>query len=250
MMHHRQSGIRQWLVSACVASALALGLLAVGTQAALATGIVTKKKYIRNLPPFDLTKTDIKLNTEENWLEFSMEVTGFPGTRKQPKLARFEGSRMNAYMWMLKADPSVVGFEKGSGTLTFAIAQHPNFDDASGTSGGEWHAHWMVIAKDDSCGERLMKIVEIPEGSKPALPKNWSGQPVLLANVDAKPVFSKDVNLTVRVPVENAAAFKGTQFDGATMGWRIKFSPKAPLFCTYYVYDIISDDWSFPGVID
>ncbi len=250
MIELRQFSIRQWLVSACFGSALALGLLAVGTQAAVATEILTKKKYIRNLPPFDMTRADVKLNTEENWLEFSLTVKGYPGTRKQPKLARLEGSRMNAYMWMLKADPSLVGFEKGSGTLTFAVTQHPNFDDASGQPGGEWHAHWMVIANDDNCGERLMKIVEIPEGSKPALPKSWSGQPVLLANVDAKPVFSKDVNLTVRVPLENAAAFKGTKFDAATMGWRIKFTPKAPDFCTYYVYDIISDDFSFPGVID
>jgi hypothetical protein len=221
------------------------------SQVASATEIVTDKEYRRNLPPFDITKANIKIDPEGKFLDFSMSVTGLAGTRFPPKLDKVEGSRVFAYVWPTKIDPSAVGFEKGTGTLALAVTSHPNYDDAPNIKGREWHTHWIVMTKDgaEGCGKNLFRITDIPAGAKPSLPKTWPGLPILIDSPGYEAKFHS-TDLSVRVPFANAASLKGVAFDGMTMAFRVKFGDNQPYLCSTDVYDVVSGDLVFKGKID
>uniref|UniRef100_UPI0025878F2E MlaA family lipoprotein n=1 Tax=Pseudomonas sp. TaxID=306 RepID=UPI0025878F2E len=46
--------------------------------------------------------------------------------------------------------------------------------------GDLWHSHWVVLKPDDACGKGALKVVDIPEGAKPKLPKTWPNLPLLI----------------------------------------------------------------------
>ena len=83
------------------------------------------------------------------------------------------------------------GFEHGAGTLALAVTAHPDFDDTPlydenrdgqrGNDGNLWHSHWVVLKPTEACGKDALAVVDIPEGTKPRLPKTWPGLPILLA---------------------------------------------------------------------
>lgn len=199
-------------------------------------------------PAFDIVKTDIKVDATKNWLVFSMHVSGKAGSVKPTKSGKFAGSRVFSYVWPTKIDPAEVGFESGAGILALAVTSHPDFDDVPvfNIKGTDWHSHWVVLVPDEVCGKGALKVKDIPEGTKPRLPKTWPGVPILIDSPGYPPAFNGGT-VSIRVPFDNVSMLTGVAFDGVTAGLQINASAHQPLLCVVNVFDVASGDLSMPG---
>ena len=202
-------------------------------------------------PAFDIVKTDIKVDTEKNWLTFSMHVSGKAGSVKPIKTGKFAGSQVFSYVWPTKIDPAEVGFDQGAGILALAVTAHPDYDDVPvfNIKGAEWHSHWVVLVPDETCGKGALKVKDIPEGTKPKLPKTWPGVPILIDSPGYPPAFSGGT-VSIRVPFNDVSLLADVAFDGVTAGLQINASAHQPLLCVVNVFDVASGDLSLPGKVE
>lgn len=209
------------------------------------------------LAPFDVVHT--KITTEGNVATFHMAVSGKAGESKPAVTGKLAGSDVFSYVWPTSMDSYEVGFDKKAGILALAVTSHPDFDDTPlydengdgnlANDGDLWHSHWVVLQPNEACGKGALGVVDIPEGSKPRLPKTWPGFPILLDSPGWSPTFNSDT-VEVRVPFEDIGVVESTVFDGVTAGLRVNQSVHAPLLCVVDVMDIASGDLSLPGKVN
>lgn len=207
--------------------------------------------------PFDIVHS--RITTEGNVAIFHMAVSGKAGASRPSKVGKMAGSTVFSYVWPTSLDPSVVGFEPKSGILAFAVTSHPDFDDTPlydengdgklDNDGDLWHSHWVVLTKDAACGKGTLKVVDIPAGTKPRLPKTWPGAPILIDSPAWSPVFSKD-SVEVRVPFDDIGVVQAGTFDGVTSALRVNASMHNPLLCVSDVFKVASGDLSLPGKVN
>lgn len=204
--------------------------------------------------PFDIVHT--KISTDGNVAIFHMAVSGKAGTTHPTKSGKLAGSSVFSYVWPTSLDPSVVGFEPKAGILALAVTSHPDFDDTPlfdengdgklDNDGDVWHSHWVVLQPDPACGQDALKVVDIPEGTKPRVPKTWPGLPILIDSPGWTPTF-KDGTVEVRVPFDDIGAVEAGAFDGVTAALRVNASVHNPLLCVANVFKVASGDLSLPG---
>ncbi|MEZ5566067.1 MAG: hypothetical protein R3F24_11320 [Gammaproteobacteria bacterium] len=204
--------------------------------------------------PFDIVHT--RITTEGNQAVFHMAVSGKAGASKPATSGKLAGSSVFSYVWPTTINPSVVGFEAGSGILSFAVTAHPDFDDTPlfdengdgdrTNDGNVWHSHWVVLQPDDACGKGALKVVDIPVGATPRLPKTWPGLPILIDSPGWSPSFRAGT-VEVRVPFDDIGVVDAAGFDGVTAALRVNASVHSPLLCVVDVFKIASGDLSLPG---
>lgn len=204
--------------------------------------------------PFDIVHT--KIRAEKNLAIFHMAVSGKAGVSRPARSGKLAGSSVFSYVWPTSMDPAVVGFEPKAGILAFAVTSHPDFDDTPlfdengdgnpGNDGNVWHSHWVVLAPDAACGKDALKVVDIPAGAKPRLPKTWPGLPILIDSPGWAPSFRNET-VEVRVPFDDIGVVEAAAFDGVTAGLRVNASVHAPLLCVAKVFKVASPDLSLPG---
>lgn len=230
--------------SKCISMVAASAMIVIGN----AQAHELKAKSGNAKPAFDIVTTDIKVDAAKNWLTFSMQVSGKAGSVKPAKSGKFAGSRVFSYVWPTKIDPAEVGFESGAGILALAVTSHPDFDDVPlfNIKGADWHSHWVVLVPDEVCGKGALKVKDIPEGTKPKLPKTWPGVPILIDSPGYPPVFNGGT-VSIRVPFDDVSLLTGVAFDGVTAGLQINASAHQPLLCVMNVFDVASGDLSLPG---
>ena len=206
--------------------------------------------------PFDIVHT--RITTEGRTAVFHIGVSGKAGALKPTRTGKLAGSRVFSYVWPTTLDPAMVGFEPGSGTLAFAVTAHPDFDDTPlfdengdgklDNDGDLWHSHWVVLQPDPACGADALKVVDIPEGTKPRLPKTWPGLPILIDSPGWTPAFDKET-VEVRVPFDDIGVVTASTFDGVTAALRVNASVHNPLLCVADVFKVASGDLSLPGKV-
>jgi hypothetical protein len=220
------------------------------------SGIQTKStKAVK--ATFDIVETSIK--TDGKIALFSMRVSGKAGASKPTKNGKLAGSRVYSYVWPTSLDPATVSFEAKSGILAFAATSHRDFDDTPlydengdgnlANDGNLWHSHWVVLTKDDACGKGNLKVVDIADGAKPALPKTWPGLPILIDSPGWNPII-RGQTIEVRVPFDDITTVKNATFDGVTAGLRVNESIHNPLLCVENVFKVASGDLSLPGTVN
>lgn len=195
---------------------------------------------------FDVVQARIR--TDGRVAVFHMTVSGRAGANKPATTGKTAGSSVYAYVWPTSMDPSVVGFEAQSGILALAVVSHPDFNDTPlfDDKPGAWHTHWVVLQKDDACGQGALKVVDIPEGTKPRLPKTWPGLPILLDSPGWVPRLH-GATVEVQVPFDDIATVTSAGFDAVTAGLRVNASMHEPLLCVAQVFKTASGDLSLPG---
>jgi hypothetical protein len=247
-MQHLRNHAHAWR-----APAFALALIASGGAFAHSGGIHSAATE-GVTAEFDIVHT--KISTEGRTAVFHMAVSGKAGARKPDAAGQLGGAPVFSYVWPTSIDPWEVGFERGAGILALAVTSHPDFDDTPlfdengdgdpNNDGADWHSHWVVLAPNDRCGEGMLGVIDIPEGSRPRLPKTWPGLPILLDSPGWQPLFDGDT-VEVRVPFNDIAAVEQAGFDGVTAGLRVNESVHAPLLCVVDVFKVASGDLSLPG---
>ncbi|MEZ5544279.1 MAG: hypothetical protein R3F10_03655 [Lysobacteraceae bacterium] len=206
--------------------------------------------------PFDIVHT--RITTTGNIAVFHMAVSGKAGASRPTPSGKLAGSGVFSYVWPTSLDSSVVGFEPKAGILAFAVTSHPDFDDTPlfdengdgklDNDGDLWHSHWVVLQPDPACGADALKVVDIPEGTKPRLPKTWPGLPILIDSPGWTPAFDKET-VEVRVPFDDIGVVTASTFDGVTAALRVNASVHNPLLCVADVYKVASGDLSLPGKV-
>src|SRR5690606_13204766 len=207
--------------------------------------------------PFAIVHT--RVSTEGNTAVFQMAVSGKAGATRPARSGKLAGSKVFSYVWPTSLDPAVVGFEPKAGILAFAVTAHPDFDDTPlfdengdgkrDNDGDLWHSHWVVLQPDAACGKDALKVVDIPEGTKPRLPKTWPGLPILIDSPGWSPVF-KNKTVEVRVPFDDIGVVEAGGFDGVTAALRVNASVHSPLLCVTDVFKVASGDLSLPGKVN
>ena len=240
-----------------IIAAVAL-LSAFGAQAHPAhTGGIQTPPSRTVTPAFDIVHT--KITTAGNVATFHIAVSGKAGSSRPAKTGKLAGSNVFSYVWPTTIDPSAIGFDKGAGILAFAVTSHPDFDDTPlydengdgnlANDGDLWHSHWVVLKPDDACGKGALKVVDIPEGAKPNLPKTWPGLPILIDSPAWSPVF-KEGTLEVKVPFDDIGVVTEANFDGVTSGLRVNASVHSPLLCVVDVFKVASGNLKMPGKVN
>ncbi len=206
---------------------------------------------------FDIVHT--RIGTSGNTAVFHMAVSGKAGAARPARSGKLAGSSVFSYVWPTRLDPSVVGFEPKAGILAFAVTSHPDFDDTPwfdedgdgnpANDGKVWHSHWVVLQADEACGKGALKVVDIPEGAKPRVPKTWPGLPILIDSPGWAPSF-KNETVEVRVPFDDIGAIEAGGFDGVTAALRVNASMHDPLLCVTDIFKVASGQLSLPGKVN
>lgn len=230
------------LRSTCAATAL-LCLIA----PAFAGGITAKPSEGGNAA-FDIVETKVTITGDD--AIFSTRVRGAAGEDKPKANGKFEGAEVYAYVWPTSLNSADVGFDKDQGIVALAATFHPDFNDgAKGAKNSTvWHAHWVVLGKDEACKGGL-KVIDIPEGAKPKLPETWPGVPLLIDSPAYKTALAGE-SVDVHVPLSQVGAIKGASYDGVTAGLRINANLHAPLLCVENVFKVASGNLSLPGKVE
>ena len=243
-----------FLIAAAWLGGLATGALAAdaGTQGGIASKAARAVKA-----PFDIVHT--RISTQDRIATFRMTVSGQAGRSRPTRSGKLAGSQVFSYVWPTSLDPAVVGFEPKAGILAFAVTAHPDFDDTPlfdengdghlKNDGGVWHSHWVVLQPDEACGKDSLKVVDIPEGSRPRLPRTWPGLPLLIDSPGWSPTFQGGT-VEVRVPFDDIGAVEAGAFDGVTAALRVNASVHNPLLCVADVFKVASGNLSLPGKVN
>lgn len=199
------------------------------------------------LASFDIVETTIV--TRGDTAVFKTRVRGEAGKDKPDATGKFEGSSVYAYVWPTTLDSGAIGFDKAQGIVALAVTFHPDFDDAAdgGVNRHIWHPHWVVLTKDAACGGGL-KVVDIPQGSKPKVPPTWPKVPLLIDSPDYPTTFRGDA-VEVEIPVSLITGIEGASFDGVTSGLKVNGNLHAPLLCVSDVFKVASGNLSLPGKV-
>lgn len=229
-----------------LAGALVAGTAALWLDAAAAHSVKAKPNEAVHAS-FDIIETTIA--TKGDTAVFTTRVRGEAGKDKPDATGKFEGSNVYAYVWPTSLDSGEIGFEKAQGIVALAVTFHPDFDDAAygGKNRHVWHPHWVVLAEDKACGGGL-KVIDIPEGAKPKVPKTWPGVPLLIDSPEYPTTFKGDT-VDVAIPLSLIGGIKGASYDGVTAGLKVDGNLHAPLLCVSNVFKVASGNLSLPGKV-
>lgn len=196
---------------------------------------------------FDIVET--RIVTDQGHAIFRTRVRADAGKATPQPTGQFKNSEVYAYVWPTSLNSEDVGFEKDQGIVALAVTFHPDFDDAAygGKNRHRWHPHWVVLHEDKACPGGL-KVKDIPEGTKPKLPKTWPGAPILIDSPEYKTDLSADV-VEVHVPLDKIGAIATASFDGVTAGLKVNANLHSPLLCVTSVFKVASGNLSLPGKV-
>lgn len=241
---------------------LAAGMAVAGSghdHAVHQPGAVASPQSETVLADFDILAAHVHRNGRI--ITFHMTTAGTAGASTPEATGEFGGSSVWAYVWPTSMDPSVVGFEGGTGILALAATNHPDFDDTplfdenidgdTGNDGGHWHSHWVVLSPNENCPADALGVRNIPEGETPKMPATWPGVPAFLDSPGYTPVFDgPEIRINVALAGADSTEITGASFDGATTALRVNANLHAPLLCVTDVFDVASGDLSLPGKVE
>src|SRR5690606_17040702 len=238
-------------MSKCTSLAVTFAVSLALTPALSLAHDITSKRDSKVPPAFDIVGASA--STDGRLATFIMEVAGNAGTQQPESVGKLQGSKVDAYVWPTKLDPSAVGFDKGSGLLALAITAHPDFDDTPlfdengdgdpNNDGADWHSHWVVLVEDKACGGGL-KVRDISPGQD-VLPATAPGLPIALDSPGMSPLI-KGATVRITVPVQGAA---NVNFDAVAAKLQVHEQGKTPLLCVTGTYKVASGNLSLPGII-
>jgi len=205
-------------------------------------------------PNFDIVRAAVSAKSGQ--LTFALAVSGQAGATRPTVSSAMAGSVVHAYVWPTSLDSAAAGFPGGGGILALVVTAHPDFDDTpnydengdgkSDNDGADWHAHWVVLAKDAACAAGL-KVKDVAPGSDVKLPPTAPDVPLFLDSPDVRPVLGgNSLSLTVPLPPGG----ESMHFDGVAAGLRVSADMKAPLLCVTDVFKIASGDLTLPGTVN
>jgi len=201
----------------------------------------------------------VRYNEALDVLVFEVTTEGRVGAITPEAAGQLDGAPVLGYVFPTTLSPEAVGFGDVDGILALAATSHPDFDDtplwdegATGSyddDGAVWHAHWVVLGKDDRVPGGLSTI-EFDEGDDPTLPPTNPGMAMYLDS----PGFGialRENTLRVVVPAYRVRHETDFAFDAVTAYMEVNTSDDSrPMLGVYKVYDVASGDLSLPFSVE
>ena len=220
-------------------------------------GAITSPADVSKVAAFDVLASHA--HRTGNQVTFHMTTNGVAGAEVPEAVGAVGGAPVLSYVWPTSLDPSVVGFEAGTGILAMAATSHPDFDDTPlvdenldgdpENDGIIWHSHWVVLTPTEACGPGALAVRDIREDEAPKLPATWPGLPIFLDSPGFTPLFDGP-EIKVNAGFSSDVELKDVAYDGLTAALRVNATVHAPLLCVTDVFDVASGDLSLPGKIN
>ena len=201
----------------------------------------------------------VRYNEALDVLVFEVTAEGRAGAITPEAAGQLDGAPVLGYVFPTTLSPEVVGFGDVEGILALAATSHPDFDDTPlfdergdgvyNNDGAIWHAHWVVLGKDDRVPGGLSTI-EFDAGDDPTLPPTNPGMAMYLDS----PGFGiaiRENTLRVVVPAYRMRGETDFSFDVVTAYMEVNTSDDSrPMLAVYKVYDVASGDLSLPFSVE
>ncbi|MCV2880958.1 hypothetical protein [Actibacterium sp. XHP0104] len=249
--------MKHFILPSALAVVLTGGAYAAENHAINQPGAIVSAADEARVASFDILAAHVHRDGAQ--VTFHMTLNGVAGATQPEPVGALAGAPVLSYVWPTSLDPSVVGFEGGTGILALAATSHPDFDDTPlydenndgdpGNDGLLWHSHWVVLTPTEACGAGALGVRDIPEGTTPAMPATWPGLPIFIDSPGHTPQFDGP-EIALTVPFADPDAVAGAAYDGVTSALRVNENIHAPLLCVTDVFDIASGDLTLPGKIN
>ena len=235
---------------------------ATATILLLAAGAIQAQAPVQPVadrPALDIQEQSVRYLEELDVLVFEQRLAGSPETAVPEPAGGLDGAPVLGYVFPTTLSPKAVGFGEVEGILALAATSHPDFDDTPlwdegvtgryDDDGAIWHAHWVVLGKDERVAGGLSTI-EFDEGDSPVLPPTNPGMNLYLDSPGFN-IVVRDDTLRVVVPAYRVSNNIDFRFDAVTAYMEVNTSdPDRPMLGVYKVYDVASGDLSLPFEVE
>ena len=210
---------------------------------------------VEDRPALDIQEQSVRYLEELDVLVFEQRLAGSPETAVPEPAGGLDGAPVLGYVFPTTLSPEPDGFGVIAGLLAHAGTSQPDFDltpirDEGVTGrydddGAVWHAHWVVLGKDERPAGGLSTI-EFDEGDNPVLPPTNPGMALYLDSPGFN-IVVRDDTLRVVVPAYRVSNNIDFRFDAVTAYMEVNTSdPDRPMLGVYKVYDVASAELSLP----
>ena len=213
-----------------------------------------------NSVDLQVSNSQVKYLEELDLLVFEQTVAGKAGESLPTPAGQLDGAPVLGYVFPTTLAPTDVGFGKVEGIVALALTSHPDFDDTPlwdenndgnyDNDGRIYHAHWVILGKDDRVEGGLSVKEYNSEDKSVVLPPTNPGMPIYLDSPGFA-VKTEDNRLQVMVPAKGVSGKTNFNYDAATAYMEVNQSERdRPMLGVYKVYSIQSDDLSLPYSVE
>jgi len=230
-------------------------ILMMGSIAAFAQG-GNEDPSFATTEDLEIISTEVQYDEKLDQLVWTIRVEGNAGESIPAEAGSLNGAPVLGYVFPTSLKASDVGFGDAEGIIAMALTSHPDFDDTPlwdenndrnyKNDGVVWHAHWVVLTKDDRVAGGL-SVLQFEEGDpNVVLPPTNPGMPMYMDSPGFN-VITRRNKIIVVIPsfrMNNQTEFN---FDAVTAYMEVNTeNPEYPLLGVYAVYDVASGNLSLP----
>lgn len=217
-----------------------------------------------NNADFKLKAAQVTYESKYDALVFEISVEGQAGKTIPVPVGSMNGAPVLAYVFPTTLKSEDIGFSKTDGIVAMALTSHPDMDDTPlwdenndgkyDNDGVIWHAHWVILAKDERVPGGL-SVKEFKTGDKSVVsPKTAPGMPMFFDSPGFNVVKSgKDIR--VIIPAFRMNHQKAFKFDAVSCYLQMSHGDgheahgKLPILGVYNVYGVLSGNLSLPYTV-
>lgn len=220
------------------------------------------EKY--NNADFKLKAAEVVYENRIDALVFEVTVEGQAGKTVPAPVGSMSGAPVLGYVFPTTLKSQDVGFSATEGIVAMALTSHPDMDDtplwdedADGkydNDGVIWHAHWVVLTKDERVPGGL-SVKEFKSGDKTvALPKTAPGMPMFFDSPGFN-VIKQGSSMRVLIPAFRMHYQKDFKFDAVACYMQMSHGEghhggkSEPILGVYNVYGVLSGNLSLPYTV-
>lgn len=218
-----------------------------------------------NNADYKLTGASVYYEGKYNMLVFEIKVAGQAGGTVPKPIGSMNGAPVLGYVFPTTLKPEDIGFSKTEGIVAMALTAHPDMDDTPlwdenndgkyDNDGVVWHAHWVVLTKDDRVPGGL-SVKEFKADDKSVhLPKTAPGLPMFFDSPGFN-VVKAGQTIRVMIPAFRMNNRKDFKFDAVSCYMQMSHNTDhhhtgddKPLLGVYNVYHVLSGKLTLPYTV-
>lgn len=219
-----------------------------------------------NNADYKLKSAEVSYESRIDALIFEVTVEGQAGRTVPKPVGSMNGAPVLGYVFPTTLKSQDVGFSPTEGIVAMALTAHPDMDDtplwdenADGkfdNDGVIWHAHWVVLTRDERVPGGL-SVKEFKSGDKAVmLPKTAPGMPMFFDSPGFN-VISQGSSMRVVIPSFRVRHQKDFKFDAVSCYMQMSHGGSTahhqagsePMLGVYNVYGVLSGNLSLPYTV-
>lgn len=207
---------------------------------------------------FKIRSAKVVHNKQYGHVEFEITVAGKAGNTIPTAIGKLDMAPVLGYVIPTTLKSEDIGFGPTEGIVAMALTSHPDFDDTPlwdenndkvfDNDGVIWHAHWVILVKDDRVGGGL-SVKGHGEKEKVIKPKTAPDMPMYMDSPGFQVVTSGN---SIRVSIPDYRINNKVNFNYDAVACYMQVSaPEGgamdkPMLGVYNVFNVLSKDLSLP----